>query len=136
MHTAGWNGSAPVDQLLKAEGMVSTLAAVFPAECVEIYTAQKAGDHDRARGLEQVFAHEMRQLPIHVTHAQVDARLAKVQRQELCMAIRHVQQGHIAGRGQVVQVGASGGTVAVGAGRQTHASCGASAQYMQEFTLG
>ncbi|MFN7996863.1 MAG: dihydrodipicolinate synthase family protein [Bryobacteraceae bacterium] len=44
---------AYLSYLLKAEGMVSTLAAVFPAECVEIYTAQKAGDHDRARRMHE-----------------------------------------------------------------------------------
>jgi len=40
---------AYLGQLLGAEGTLSTLAAVFPAECVGVYEAHREGDHERAR---------------------------------------------------------------------------------------
>ena len=40
---------AYLSYLLGVEGMLSTLAALFPAECVAIYDSQAKGDHEQAR---------------------------------------------------------------------------------------
>ncbi|MBI3668010.1 MAG: dihydrodipicolinate synthase family protein [Acidobacteria bacterium] len=39
--------------LLGAEGTVSSLAAVFPEECVELYAACRAGEHEKARAIHE-----------------------------------------------------------------------------------
>jgi 4-hydroxy-tetrahydrodipicolinate synthase len=43
------DGLAYLAYLLGAEGTLSSLAAVFPAEAVSLYLAHQAGDHERAR---------------------------------------------------------------------------------------
>ena len=80
--------------------------AVLPGRAFKVQI-RKRMRFGRARpdlcGLQQVLTDQMRQLPPHRAHTQVDGGFAKVAGQQLGMAVGHVQQMHIAGFGQVIQ---------------------------------
>ena len=61
-----------------------------------------------AKGLQKMFAHEMRRLAHGLAHAEIHARLAKVPRQQLRMAIGKVQKADIAECRYVIQTLRSG----------------------------
>jgi len=72
--------------------------------------------------LEEGLAHEVRRLAAHGADADVVARLAEVDRQELGVAVGVVQQAHVAEGRQLVEgaralarLGAAGGLLLVGA---------------------
>ena len=89
----------------------------------------------QARGLEQVLTHQMRQLPAHAAHAQVDAGFAKVDGQQLRMAVGHVQKRHLTKTRRVVQALAGGGRIGLGIAAHGHARHRASTQDLHEFAL-
>jgi 4-hydroxy-tetrahydrodipicolinate synthase len=61
--------------MLGAEGLVSDLAAIFPADCVELYRNVTAGNHERARRLHEKLLRVWRTLD-HPVEQLVRVRLA------------------------------------------------------------
>ena len=93
------------------------------------------GTWAQARRLEQVLTHQMRQLPTHAAHAHVDAGLAKVDGQQLRMAIGHVQKRHLTKAGRVIQALAGGSGIGLGIAAHGHASHRTRPQNLHEFTF-
>ena len=81
-----------------------------------------------AEGLEQRFAYEMGRPAGHAGHAEVDVGFAEMDRQQLSVAVREVQEVRVAETRQVVEPGALG---ARGPQRQT--ACRGDREYLQEF---
>ena len=89
----------------------------------------------QARRLEQVLTHQMRQLAAHAAHAQVDAGFAKVDGQQLRVAVGHVQKRHLPKPGRIVQALAGGGGVGLGIAAHGHACHRTCPQDLHEFTF-
>jgi hypothetical protein len=101
---------------------------------VEIRERMRVGSSGRdAEILEQTFADEMRRAPLEAAEAQVDARLAVEARQELRVAVREVEQAHVAERRDVVH---SSSAAALGerlARSKRKSRRGAGREHVQEF---
>src|SRR5207253_951607 len=66
---------------------------------------------------------------------EVHARLAKMHRQQLRVAVRHVQQRHVAETRQLVHRFAGRGGVCIGPASQSHPGDGAGPQHLEEIAL-
>ena len=77
-------------------------------------------------------AHQMRRTSRSIAQAEVDARLAKVRRQQLPMTIREVQQMHVAKARHVVDVGRVPRRGAMTCERETPGGC--RGEDLKEFT--
>ena len=86
-----------------------------------------------AEVLQQVFANQMRGLPAGAADAEVDARLAEVDRQQLRVAVGEMQQVHVAEARQVVHALRRRRGRQHVARRDRHAGRGGSRQHLQEF---
>ena len=85
--------------------------------------------------LQQMLSHQMRQVVLHRANAQVDARLAKINRLELGMAIGHVQERHIAELGNVIQAIGGRGCAGFGKRAHAHASHRAGTHHLNKFAF-
>jgi len=81
---------------------------------------------------QQVLADQVRRLAQCVGHAEVDARLAKVDRQQLRMAVGEVQEVHVAEAWQFVHPGVWAGSQRLARGDR-HAGGGGHREQLQEF---
>ena len=88
-----------------------------------------------ACGFEQFSAYQVRQLPFHGPQAQIHAGFAKVHRQQLRMAVSHVQKRHLTKTWHVVQAFSISSVFLRKAG-QGHTTSHASTQHLQKFTFG
>ena len=82
-----------------------------------------------------MLSHQVGQVALHAAQAQVNAGLAEINRLELRVAICHVQKGHIAKFGNVVQTVGCCCRVCIGIGTHAQASHGACAQDLHKFTF-
>ena len=132
--TRGFEAFDQSRQVRKAAHFAVATRGGFEVEVAHAIGLGTAGPH--ARRLEQMLAHQMRQLPLHTAQAYVDTGLAAVNRFELRVAVGHVQKRDLTKLGNVVQ--AVGGTACVGLGKGLHvqASHTASAQDLHEFAFG
>jgi len=134
---AGAAGAHALDQrgqVRKAAHLAVALRDLLEVEVRQRVRLGRAGLH--AGGLQQVLAHQVRQLALHVGHAEVHAGLAEVDGLELRVAVGDVQEGHVAEFGDVVQ--AFGGRLGAGVGKvaQAHAGGAGGAEHLQEFAFG
>jgi len=83
----------------------------------------------------QRLADQVRELPLHRTDTQIDARFAEVDRLQLRVAVGHVQERHVAERRDVVQAALRGGGIGVGIAAQRHAGGRRGAQHLHELAL-
>ncbi|MNZ91933.1 hypothetical protein D3C78_1109380 [compost metagenome] len=90
----------------------------------------------QAHGLEQMLAHQMGGVVLHRAQPQVDAGLAEINGLELGVAVRHVQQRHIAESRQLVEGLVGQRRVGVGIALQAHARNAGRGQHLQEFAFG
>ena len=81
-----------------------------------------------AEGLEQRFAHEMGRPARHAGYAEVDVGFAEMDRQQLRVAVREVQEVRVAEARQVVEPGALGAR-----GPQRQPACRGDRECLQEF---
>ena len=85
--------------------------------------------------LQQMLAHQVRQLTVHAANPEVDAGLTEINGQELCVAIGHVQERHLTEAGHVVQTFRGGGCISLQPRCQSHASHRAGTQDLKKFTF-
>jgi ribosomal protein L18E len=83
--------------------------------------------------LQQVLAHQVRRAAARRADAKVGRRLAKVDRQQLRVAVGHVQQADVAERRRVVQRLAAGTGSEGAAGRQRQAGGRCSGHQLDEL---
>ena len=86
--------------------------------------------------LQQMLAHQMRQVALHVADAHVDAGLTKVNRLELRVAVGHVQKGHVAEFRYVIQPIGRGGRTGLRKPAHAHAGHGAGTHQLDQFAFG
>jgi hypothetical protein len=77
----------------------------------------------------------MGQLALHAAHPEIDTGLAKVARLELGVAIRHVQERHVAERRDVVKALLRSRGIGIGKPAETHAGSGCSADDLKKIAL-
>ncbi len=114
-------------QALDQRGQVREAAdlAVAPRGLLEVEVGERmrhrrAGRHPGR--LQQVLAHQVRQLALHGADAEVDARLAEVDRLAAARGSRSCAGSDtLPNRGSVVQRAAGGGGVGLGPAAQAHA---------------
>ena len=121
-------------QVCETANLAVTLGGFF--EIKESQGMRFGGARADLGRLQQILSHQMRQIVLHGTDAQVDAGLAEINRLELRMAIGHVQERHIAELGNVVQtIGRCAGT-RLGISAHAHAGHRASAHDLDKFAFG
>jgi hypothetical protein len=86
-----------------------------------------------AEALEQVLADEVRRLASGVADPEVDAWLAEVDRQQLRVAVREVQQVHVAEARQFIHLGGCGRSGQRIARRDRQARGGSYRQHLKEL---
>ena len=86
--------------------------------------------------LQQMLTHQVRQLPLHRSNAQIDAGFSEIDGLELGVAIGHVQKRHRAKTRDVVQPGFGTARCGLCVLAQPHAGHGARTHHLQKFTLG
>jgi hypothetical protein len=113
-------------QLFDERGQVREAAdlAVAPRGLLEVEARigvglGGAGAH--AGGLQQRISRQVRQASLHRAEAEVDARLAKVDRLQLPMAVGDVQEGDLAEWRDVVQAALRAGRIGFGVAAEGHA---------------
>ncbi len=143
-------GVAPIEQeragtrslkALDQRGQVRKTAhpSVAPGRLLEIQMGERVGEFracPHVGKLEQVVAHQMRQLAAHVADADVDIGLPEMDRQQLRVAVGHVQKRHLPKPRHVVQRLPSGLRVGFRVVGQGHSCAHARPQDLQELSLG
>ena len=113
--------------------------AVAPGRRLEVQIAEGMGRRRAwldAHGAQQMLAHQMRALVLHRRDTEIDTGFAKVNRVELSMAVRHMQQGHIAERRHLIQGLVGQRLIGVGIALQSHARDTGCRQHLQKFAFG
>ena len=120
-------------QMREAANLAIAFGRLFIVQVTQGVGFRRTGAH--LGGLEQVLAHQVRQVTAHRTQADVDAGFAEINGLELRMAIGHVQEGHIAELGNVVQAIGCNACFGIRIGTQAHTGHGARTQHLKKFTF-
>ena len=110
-------GTQPIDQRLQMGEAAEPAIAMRGFGEVEVSEGVRQpalGRH--AEMLEERLAHQMRRLAGHGADAEIDARLAEIDRFELRMRIGHVQHAGMAEAADVVEIVGAGGPRQAGNG--------------------
>ena len=76
------------------------------------------------------------QIALHGRHSHIHAGLAEMDGHQLRVAVRHVQQGHIAKGRYVIQAALGAGRICMTEHTQVQASRRSRTQYLQKLPLG
>ena len=131
---AGFHALDQRGQMRKATDLAVAFGGFFvvqKSQCVGLGRARPDLGH-----LQQMLAHQMRQLTLHVADAHVDAGLTKVNRLELRVAVGHVQKGHVAEFRYVIQPIGRGGRTGLRKPAHAHAGHGARTHQLDQFAFG
>ena len=121
-------------QVREAPHFAKAACSGFKVEVTHAISLCAAWAH--ASGLEQMLAHQVRQLALHAAQPNVHAGFTEVNGFELRMAVGHVQKRHLTKLGYVVQTFGRNACISLGVCIHVQASHRASAYDLHEFAFG